>query len=205
MGVELLEVRDFLAQHAPFDMLPPGALDPVPRQCTLRYARRGTVVLDVGERGSGLYVVRSGAVDVVDEAGGLVERVGTGVAFGMSSLLEGRATRYRCTASEDTLLLVLPPELFEALAREHAGFASFFAATHHDRLSKAIGNLQQAASGSTVLGTPVQGPGDPRAGGHWAGRHDRGGRSRHVAGWRLEHPCGRRGRPHRHRDRPRPA
>ena len=156
MGVELLEVRDFLAQHAPFDMLPPGALDQVPRQCTLRYARRGTVVLDVGERGSGLYVVRSGAVDVVDEAGGLVERVGTGVAFGMSSLLEGRATRYRCTASEDTLLLVLPPELFEALAREHAGFASFFAATHHDRLSKAIGNLRQAASGSTVLGTPVQ-------------------------------------------------
>ena len=114
------------------------------------------VVLDVGERGSGLYVVRSGAVDVVDEAGGLVERVGTGVAFGMSSLLEGRATRYRCTASEDTLLLVLPTGSFEALAREHDGFASFFAATHHDRLSRAIGNLQQAASGSTVLGTPVQ-------------------------------------------------
>ena len=156
MGVELLEVRDFLAQHAPFDMLPPAALDQVPRQCTLRYARRGTVVLDVGERGEGLYLVRSGAVDVVDEAGGLVERVGTGVAFGMSSLLEGRPTRYRCMATEDTLLLVLPPELFETLAREHPGFASFYAATHHDRLARAIRNLQQTASGSTVLGTPVQ-------------------------------------------------
>src|SRR5687768_7575321 len=119
MGVELLEVRDFLAQHPPFDMLPPAALDQVPLQCTLRYARRGTVVLDVGDRGAGLYVVRSGAVDVVDEAGGLVERVGTGGAFGMGSLLERRGTRYRCTATEDTLLLVLPPKLFEALAREH--------------------------------------------------------------------------------------
>ena len=156
MGVELLEVRDFLAQHAPFDMLPPGALGQVPRQCTLRYARRGTVVLDVGDRGAGLYVVRSGAVDVVDESGGLLERIGTGAAFGMSSLLEGRAARYRCTATEDTLLLILPPELFEALAREHTGFASFYAGTHHDRLSKAIGNLRQAASGSTVLGTRVQ-------------------------------------------------
>jgi CBS domain-containing protein len=156
MSVELAEVRDFLAQHAPFDALSQSVLAEIPHQCTVRYARRGSVVLDVGEQGAGLYVVRSGAVDVVDQAGGLVERVGTGGAFGMSSLLEHRPTRYRCTATEDTLLLVLPPGLFESLAREHAGFASFYSATHHARLSKAIGNLQQAASGSTVLGTPAR-------------------------------------------------
>jgi len=156
MSVELLEVRDFLAQHAPFDQLPPSALAELPSQCTMRYARRGTVVLDAGESGAGLYVVRSGAVDVVDQAGGLVERIDTGAAFGMSTLLEQRPARHRCTATEDTLLLVLSPERFEELAREHSGFASFYAATHHARLSKAIGNLQQAASGSTVLGTPVR-------------------------------------------------
>ena len=156
MDVELSEIRDFLARHAPFDALPPDVLDRVPRQCTLRYARRGTVVLDVGELGEGLHIVRSGAVDVVDEAGGLVERVGTGGAFGMSSLLEHRPTRYRCVATEDTLLVVLPPELFDTLVREHSGFATFYAATHHDRLSRAIANLQQAASGSTVLSTLVR-------------------------------------------------
>ena len=155
MDVELSEVRDFLAQHAPYDILPAAVIDQIPRQCVLRYARRGTVVLEVGEPGDGLYVVRSGAVDVVDEAGGLVERVGTGGAFGMSSLLEHRPTRYHCTATEDTLLLVLPPRLFEELSREHTGFATFYAATHHTRLSRAIRNLQQAASGSTVLGTRV--------------------------------------------------
>lgn len=156
MDVELSEVRDFLARHAPFDSLPPAVLDRVPRQCTLRYARRGTVVLDVGEQGAGLYVVRTGAVDVVDEAGGLVERVGTGVAFGMSSLLERRPTRYRCTATEDTLLIVLPAELFDTLSHDHTGFATFYAATHHARLSRAIGNLQRAASGDTVLSTVVR-------------------------------------------------
>ena len=108
MDVELSEVRDFLAQHAPFDSLPPEVLDAIPRQCTLRYARRGAVVLDVGQQGAGLHIVRSGAVDVVDEAGNLVERVGTGVAFGMSALLEHRPTRYRCTATEDTPGM-LPP------------------------------------------------------------------------------------------------
>lgn len=156
MSVGLLEVRNFLAQHAPFDLLAPKALAEIPPWCAMRYARRGTVVLDAGERGDGLYVVRSGVVDVVDKAGGLVERIGTGGAFGMSTLLEHRGMRHRCTATEDTLLLVLPPELFERLAREHTGFASFYAATHHARLSKAVGNLQQASSGSTVLGTPVR-------------------------------------------------
>lgn len=155
MDVELAEIRDFLAEHAPFDRLPREALARLPRRCTLRYARRGSVVLDVGDRGDGLYVVRSGAVEVRDETGGLVDRAGTGEAFGMSSLLEHRPTRHRCTAVEDTLLLVLEPEAFAELSHAHPDFATFYAATHHARLARAIGNLQRATSGSTVLGTRV--------------------------------------------------
>ena len=156
MSGELSEVRDFLARHAPFDALPPAVLDGIPPQCTLRYARRGTVVLDVGRPAAGLHVVRTGAVDVVDESGDLIERVGPGEAFGMSAMLEQRPTRYRCTATEDTLLIVVPPATFDHLAREHTGFVTFYAATHHDRLARAIANLQRAASGSTVLGTLVR-------------------------------------------------
>jgi CBS domain-containing protein len=156
MDVELSEIRDFLAAHAPFDVLPRDVLADVPRQCTLRYARRGSVVLDVGERGTALHVVRSGAVDVLDESGALVERVAAGGAFGMSALLEHRPTRYRFAASEDTLLLLLPADLFESLTRDHPGFLLFYAATHHDRMARAIANLQQASSGATVLSTPVR-------------------------------------------------
>ena len=155
MEVELAEVRDFLAGHAPFDRLPGSELAALPRRCTIRYARRGSVVLDVGDRGDGLYVVRSGAVEVRDETAELVDRVGAGEAFGMSSLLEHRPTRYRCTAVEDTLLLVLEPTAFDELSQAHPDFATFFAATHHARLSRAIGNLQRATSGSTALGTRV--------------------------------------------------
>ncbi|MFC7726535.1 DUF294 nucleotidyltransferase-like domain-containing protein [Nocardioides sp. GCM10028917] len=155
MEVELAEVRDFLAGHAPFDRLPGSELAALPRRCTIRYARRGSVVLDVGDRGDGLYVVRSGAVEVRDETAELVDRVGAGEAFGMSSLLEHRPTRYRCTAVEDTLLVVLEPTAYGELSQAHPDFATFFAATHHARLSRAIGNLQRATSGSTALGTRV--------------------------------------------------
>ena len=155
MDVELSEIRDFLSRHAPFDALPADVLNGLPRRCTLRYARRGAVVLDAGVLGDGLYLVRSGAVEVLDDTGSLVERVGTGQAIGMSSLLEHVPTRHRCTASEDTLLLVLDKDAFAELARDHPAFATYYAATHHARLSRAIANLQRASSGSTVLGTRV--------------------------------------------------
>jgi CBS domain-containing protein len=155
VDVEHSEVRDFLARHAPFDVLPGDVLAGIPRQCTLRYARRGTVVLEAGQQGEGLYVVRSGAVDVLDEAGTLIERIDTGSAFGMSSLLEHRPTRFRCVATEDSLLVVLPPQLFESLAAEQSAFVTFYTATHRDRLAKALANLERTASGTAALGTVV--------------------------------------------------
>ena len=36
MDVELAEVRDFLAQHPPFDALPEEVLDRLPARCSLR-------------------------------------------------------------------------------------------------------------------------------------------------------------------------
>lgn len=155
MDVELAEIRDFLAAHAPFDELPAETLAGLPARSILRYARRGTVVLDVGESGEGLYVVRSGAVDIADETGELVERVGEGGGFGMSSLMEGRPTRYRCTASEDTLLLVLEPAAFNDVTQAHPRFSLYYATAHTDRIQRALAHLQRATSGSTVLGTPV--------------------------------------------------
>lgn len=155
MDVELAEIRDFLAAHAPFDDLPAAVLDRLPRRSTIQYARRGTVVLEVGEKGEGLYLVRSGAIDITDETGGLVERIGEGGGFGMSGLLEGRANRYRCTASEDSLLLVLNPVDFDDVAQQHPRFSMFYATAHTDRIQRAIAHLQRASSGTTVLGTPI--------------------------------------------------
>jgi CBS domain-containing protein len=155
MDAELKEIRDFLARHAPFDDLPAATLHGLPRECTIRYHRRGSVVLAAGEPGDGLHVVRSGAVDINDEAGGLIERLGAGRAFGMTTLLEQRPTRHQCTAIEDTLVIVLAADAFERLVAAHPAVATYYAATHHERLTTAITRLQQASSGATVLRTSV--------------------------------------------------
>ena len=205
MGVELLEVRDFLAQHAPFDMLPPGGAGqgPAPMHaalCPPRHrgprcggARRGPVRRPVRGRrcrGRGRWSRRAGRNRrrVRDEltAGGPGRALplhglrGHPAAGPATRALRGagpRARRLRVVLCRDS-----PRPVVEGDRQPPAGRLRQHGARH-----------------------PGAGPGDPRAGGHWAGRHDRGGRSRHVAGGRLEHPCGRRGRPHWHRDRPRPA
>lgn len=155
MDVELAEIRDFLAQHPPFDALPADVLDTLPRRCTLSYARRGTTILRTGSRNDQLFVVRSGAVDVSDQ-GQLVDRVGAGGAFGMSSLIEHVPTRYEATAREDSLLIQLPQETFEELSAAHPSVAIHFAATHHERIRTAIGQLQAPSRGSSVLRTAVR-------------------------------------------------
>lgn len=155
MDVELAEIRDFLAQHPPFDALPSRTLDDLPRRCTLTYARRGTQILRVGERGDRLYLVRSGAVDLTDE-GQLVDRVGAGGAFGMSTVVERAPIRYAVTAREDTLLLTLPQADFDALVAEHPAVAVHFAGTHHGRIKTALGQLQSSTRGSAVLKTSVR-------------------------------------------------
>ncbi|WP_131105647.1 putative nucleotidyltransferase substrate binding domain-containing protein [Ornithinimicrobium sufpigmenti] len=155
MDVELAEIRDFLAQHPPFDALPAEVLDTLPGRCTLSYARRGSTVLRAGQRNDQLFVVRSGAVDVSDQ-GQLVDRVGAGGAFGMSSVVEGVPVRYEATAREDTLLIQLPQEVFDELSAHHPAVAVHFAATHHDRIRTAIGQLQAPSRGSSVLRTAVR-------------------------------------------------
>ena len=155
MDVELAEIRDFLAQHPPFDALPDDVLDRLPSRCSVSYARRGTVVLSPGDPGDRLYLVRSGAVDITDE-GRLVDRVGAGGGFGMSALVEHVPARYAATAREDTLLLELPQADFDALVAEHPAVAVHFAATHHGRITTAIAQLQAPVRGSAVLKTSVR-------------------------------------------------
>ncbi|MFK5635035.1 MULTISPECIES: DUF294 nucleotidyltransferase-like domain-containing protein [unclassified Ornithinimicrobium] len=155
MDVELAEVRDFLAEHPPFDVLPPEVLAGLPARCSLRYARRGSTVLRAGQLNDRLFVVRSGAVDISDD-GQLVDRVGAGGSFGMSALIERAPTRYDVTAREDTLLLTLPREDFDELVERHPAVAVHFAAAHHGRIRTALSQLQQARRGSAVFRTSVR-------------------------------------------------
>lgn len=137
MDAELAEVRDFLAQHAPFDVLRPEVLDRLPARLGVRYFRRGTMVLALDEVTDVVRVLRSGAVEVRDGAGDLVDRIEAGGLFGMSTLLEGTGSAYAFTAIEDSLVLELPHPVVVELCGAEPRVADHLDREHRRRLGRA--------------------------------------------------------------------
>ena len=155
MDIEVREVRDFLAAHAPWEQLSSFQLDALVGHLGLRYYRRGTTLYRVGDPNFTVYVVRSGGVDLTDEESNLVERLGPGGIFGVSSVLSQAASPLTVTAIEDTLVIVVPGSKFLELAAHDEDFEAFFRATSDHRLRGAVHRTKQSRTGEVALGRPV--------------------------------------------------
>lgn len=149
--VELTEIRTFLEGVPPFDELPESVVDALPRRMTMQYARRGTAVMAVGRDNNHLYVVRSGAIDVVNSSGRLVDRGAVGTCFGSTTLVRGNPSRFDVVAIEDCLLLVLEADTFHTLADAHPRFQRFFDSQRAARMSEAVASLHLSETGNAVL------------------------------------------------------
>jgi CBS domain-containing protein len=155
MDVELREVRDFLAEHPPYSSLPAKVLDELPARLHLRYYRRGTTIVELGAANNSLFILRSGAVDIYRGGKDLVERADPGTSFGTSSVRSRQPSRYRIKAIEDSLVLVMPGELFAQLLSEHLEMSEFFETDNKDVMKRAVAELEGDSSGRIVLKTRV--------------------------------------------------
>lgn len=136
MDIELIEIRDFLKLHHPFDLLSLEALENLPKTIEVRYARRGTVLFSPDEENNYLWVVRTGAVETLDPDGVLLARLCEGECFGVRAILRGKAVN-RCEAIEDSLLYLLPVPEFNRLRDKYPQFAFFFNPAGAERLRDA--------------------------------------------------------------------
>ncbi|MDC5696054.1 DUF294 nucleotidyltransferase-like domain-containing protein [Intrasporangium calvum] len=153
--LDLPEVTDFLAEHAPFAAVPREDLERLGRHLTVRYARRGTHLMSVGKGNDEVFVVRSGAVQITDENGSLVERGGEGTGFGTTAL-GGQPSRFDVVAIEDSLLLVMSSEVFTDLAGRCSAVRDFFSEQREARLRHALVSLPHQDRHSAVLQTRLR-------------------------------------------------
>jgi CBS domain-containing protein len=122
-----MDVAAFLAEHPPFDGLDPDRLETVAGNVRVEYFPEGTVILQGGgDPAAFLYVVRKGAVELLDEDT-VLDVLVEGEAFGQLSLLSGLGPVLGIRAHEDTICYLIEADVAEQVLGTKRGLAFFSA------------------------------------------------------------------------------
>ncbi len=129
------DVEGFLKTHYPFSALPERALGALSFHITVRFFGSGEEIFKEGGRPLlHLYIIRKGAV-ALEVDGTRVDLLGEGDAFGYPSLLSGKAPTSTAIAIKDSILYLLPKEVFLKLVEKYEEFELFFAKSLAQKLS----------------------------------------------------------------------
>lgn len=119
----VIAVDAFLRRYPPFDDLSDPDLERVASATQIEFFPAGTEILrQGGSPASFLYVVRTGAVELLDE-GVVVDLLGEGEAFGHPSLTSGLGPAFSVRAHEDTLCYLIDGEVAEEILATRRGLA----------------------------------------------------------------------------------
>ncbi|WP_089727143.1 DUF294 nucleotidyltransferase-like domain-containing protein [Candidatus Thiosymbion oneisti] len=147
MDVELIEIRDFLASHHPFDLLPDEVLGQLPRRLSVRYFRRGTPCPPDDVDQSYLYIVRRGAIDLRDEHGELVGKLAEGDLFPWRCRPQDHSEPlFSCSAAEDTLAYLISCADLDRLREQHRAFSDHFEYRVAERLRNALHRIKEGSA-----------------------------------------------------------
>jgi CBS domain-containing protein len=159
-----VDVAAFLARHPPFDSLDPVRLREMAGSVLIEFFPSGTTILEQGGPAAGyLYVVRSGAVEVLED-GRLVDLAVEGEALGALSLISGLGPTATVRAHEDTLCYLIEPAAAARTLATGAGLSVIGGALRrlslgadHDTARLDLGPVRV---GSLIRRPPVTFPGD---------------------------------------------
>ena len=143
MEIEQLEIRDFLGQCSPLNKLDSATVDEITNALEIEYQRRDDLILKNGEANHFLYLIRSGAVEILDEKNQPYSHLESGDWFGYRSILRGGTIQMQAKAIEDSLLYRIPEAVFRQLLQNHEALKHYFSPQKPDRLRSAIEDLRE--------------------------------------------------------------
>jgi len=144
MESEQLEILAFLKRHIPFTVLDDETVERIAHAVDVTYVKGGTQITKFGDPLDYWYVLRQGTVEIYRRDGTLYNRLSEGDYFGESGLLQRRTVRLPATAKEDSLLYLIPAELFLEIFEKHPAFADLVEVDDRIRLRSAVSKSEQA-------------------------------------------------------------
>ncbi len=129
MDSQTQTILTFLESVHPYDSLPRDELVRVAGSFGRREYPADTEIYAVGEPLKGLYLLKRGAVEVIDRSGTLVSLLGPRNSFGERGLLRDGLAVTSARATEDSVVLVLPLDDLRRLIANSPAFERFFSRT----------------------------------------------------------------------------
>ncbi|MDH5572467.1 MAG: CBS domain-containing protein, partial [Gammaproteobacteria bacterium] len=150
MEIEQLEIRDYLGQCPPFDMLDETSLDQVIHALEITYVRRNTELLKIGNLNKTLYLIRSGAFAVFDKDNVLQGQYAEGDWVGYRSLLNNGQIAMSVRAMEDSLIYCIPDTVFMQVINNYESIRQYFSNKKPARLRSAIKQIRDLQNNPLV-------------------------------------------------------
>jgi CBS domain-containing protein len=140
----IVDIPSFLKMYPPFDELDEERLSEVVRHTHIEFLPAGSMILaQSGRPSSFLYVVRTGAVEVMDGMH-VTDVLGEGEVFGQFSMLSGLGPAFSIRAAEDTICYLVDQRIAEEVMGTREGLA-FLSATLRRREVRALDGIDPAA------------------------------------------------------------
>lgn len=137
LEIEQLEILQFLERHSPFQELSSAEQINLAKQIDITYFRAGEDILQYNTPLTALYLIRSGTVETFRRNGDLYNRLAQGGLFGEQGLLRGKKVRFPAKALTDTLIYLIPADVFEQLFDQNEVFADYIEVGDAERQSPA--------------------------------------------------------------------
>ncbi|MDT8408275.1 MAG: DUF294 nucleotidyltransferase-like domain-containing protein [Wenzhouxiangellaceae bacterium] len=157
------DLTDFLHTVTPFSELSEAAVERIAGQLQIRYSSEGESLGRFEPPGQdGLFIIRKGAVELLDSDQQRLERRSEGELFGHRINFDPAVEGYQVRAIEDCLIWSLSADRLETILKHHPAVAEFLSASHGGRLrSEAFARRSLETLGELPLRRPVTaGPDD---------------------------------------------
>lgn len=141
MEIELIEIRDFIMVHSPFDVLDKAALNEITNALTIKYMRRGSLFSESNEINKYLYIIRTGAIEFRDKDNQLNDKLAEGDIYYSEDKKqneEENIKQQQAISVEDTILYLLPVEKLNQFRQQNERFDQHFNQSINERLRKAV-------------------------------------------------------------------
>ncbi len=154
-----VDIPTFLLQYPPFDELDEEGIPEVVRHTHIEFFPKGrTILQQSGEPSRYLYVVRTGAVEVLSD-GRVADLLGEGEVFGQFSLLSGLGPTFTIRALEDSICYLIDSSVAEMVMGTQRGLA-FLSRTLRRREIRALEGSAPVSPGpgTVMVGSLIRRP-----------------------------------------------